>query len=84
MRVIFCVALFLVGMWVGQLKKDTIIVTRTERVQYLDFTAPDLMHRLEVCANTLNLTLREKPSIDKLHNKWLSSYKEGYRDARPR
>jgi len=92
-NVIICVALFLAGMWIGTLKKpETIVVTK--QVEYLDFTAPDLRHRLEVYANALGMTFEDKSEINRIyddrkdeveklrHQIWQAGYKDGYREGR--
>ena len=67
------VVVFLLGMWIGSFNGTIVEVEVIKEVKvnvpYLDLTAPDLKHRLEVVANTLNLTLQDKKSINDLHKR---------------
>ena len=71
-NIIVCVALFLAGMWIGTIREPKTrvveITKKTERVDYLD-TTEHLRHRLEVIANTFDLTLSDMNAWQQ-HKEW--------------
>lgn len=91
-NVAFCLGIFTIGVGLGKLNCKVVEVERRVEVNkdYLDLTAPDLQKRLEIVANTLDLTLQSKKEVDEYFlirkssraekelNDYQSAFKEGY------
>ncbi len=65
------VIILLVGICIGSFNSPKIEIIKKVKVEvpYLDLTAPDLKHRLEVVAKAIHLTVHDRQEIEDLHKR---------------